>query len=611
MAVRISVEYLGSGDGSVSKSYETPGHVVTWTMRPYEGCKVTACRLTYTCEYSPGKIDSHTYTYSVDSFNAVTKKQSVGVGIDGSSDVVIYVTFTRVYSVGHVNVSTSVGSGEGTTSPVDSRYSVRVDSTHSSTISARPAVGYVFDHWTSSGTNVTVKDPYSSSTTISVPVYDEREYYAHAVAHFVTATYTVAVSASPGDGGTVSGGATDVPHGSSVTVSAVPDEHYTFDRWDGLPSGGGYDPRAETLTVTVVSDLSLTARFIPKEYEITVSGDPPDAVSNTNGSGTYTYGSTVTVSVIPRTGYRIVRWSDDGTADRYRTVLVSGDADYVAVIEPIPVYTLTKTASPPEAGTVDGGPPGQVVSVQDGYSCEFVASPSSGFMFSRWWDGCTTPTHPSVTIHSDIEVIAYFVPIPPKKYTLTVVSSDPARGTVTGSGTYDAGTEVLVTSTAAPRSRLKSWSDGATDNHIVVVDGDKTITATFEDDTVRIGLRHFPAGYNLDGHVTDSTIATKIHGQVKLNGANMAAMISKTYEFIRGDSVRLTITHPYGDGTYYFVRWEDGTTDLEREIVLTEDFTEVHAHFGCSALHYDAVPSSATINRLVCKEDTGELVYCG
>lgn len=611
MAVRISVEYLGSGNGSVSKSYETPGHVVTWTMSPDEGCKVTACHLTYTSEYAPGKIQSITYTYSVDSFDTVTKKQSIGVGIDGSSDVVIYVTFTQVYSVGHVNVSTSVGSGEGTTSPVDARYSVRVDSTHSSTISARPAAGYVFDHWTFSGTNVTVKDPHSSSTKIMVPVYDEREYHAYAVAHFVTATYTVDVSASPDDGGTVSGGATDVPYGSSVTVRAAPDEHYTFDRWNGLPSGGGYDPRAETLTITVVSDLSLTALFIPKKYEITVSGDPPDAVSSTSGSGTYTYGRTATISVIPRSGYRIVRWRDDETADRYRTVLVSGDADYVAVIEPIPVYTLTKTASPPGAGTVNGGPPGQVVSVQDGYSCEFIATPSSGFMFSHWWDGCTTPTHPSVTIHSDLEVIAYFVPIPPEKYTLTVVSSDPARGTVTGSGTYDAGTEVLVTSTAAPRSRLRAWSDGATGDHVVIVNGDKTITAVFEDDTVTIGLRTFPAGPNLYGHVTDHTIETRLHGRVNLNGALMATMISRTYEFIRGDSVRLTITHPYGDGTYYFVRWEDGTTDLEREIVLTEDFTEVHAHFGCSALHYDAVVSSDTINRLVCKEDTGELVYCG
>ena len=67
------------------------------------------------------------------------------------------------------------------------------------------------------------------------------------------------------------------------------------------------------------------------------------------------------------------------------------------------------------------------------------------------------------------------------KYTLGLVASPAGGGTVTGAGEYEAGTEVAVKATANSGYTFKKWSDGDTNaERMVTVDGDKSLTATFE-----------------------------------------------------------------------------------------------------------------------------------
>ena len=68
----------------------------------------------------------------------------------------------------------------------------------------------------------------------------------------------------------------------------------------------------------------------------------------------------------------------------------------------------------------------------------------------------------------------------PITYTLTVLSSDEAMGTVTGSGTYDHGAEATLTATPERGFVFKEWNDENTDNpRVVTVTSDMTYTATF------------------------------------------------------------------------------------------------------------------------------------
>ena len=67
------------------------------------------------------------------------------------------------------------------------------------------------------------------------------------------------------------------------------------------------------------------------------------------------------------------------------------------------------------------------------------------------------------------------------KHTLTLAASPSNGGTVTGAGVYDAGSEVTINAAPASGYIFKKWSDGDTNaERMVTVDGDKSLTATFE-----------------------------------------------------------------------------------------------------------------------------------
>ena len=67
-------------------------------------------------------------------------------------------------------------------------------------------------------------------------------------------------------------------------------------------------------------------------------------------------------------------------------------------------------------------------------------------------------------------------------YTITVQSNNTAWGTVTGGGTYPAGTQVTLTATATSIGEFVEWQDGNTEaQRSIVVTGNATYTATFRE----------------------------------------------------------------------------------------------------------------------------------
>jgi hypothetical protein len=62
-------------------------------------------------------------------------------------------------------------------------------------------------------------------------------------------------------GGSVTPGSTDVANNAAITVTAVPDAYYLFDKWEGSLTS-----LVNPLTLTVTSNMSLTARFRPASF---------------------------------------------------------------------------------------------------------------------------------------------------------------------------------------------------------------------------------------------------------------------------------------------------------------------------------------------------------
>lgn len=68
-----------------------------------------------------------------------------------------------------------------------------------------------------------------------------------------------------------------------------------------------------------------------------------------------------------------------------------------------------------------------------------------------------------------------------KQYTITVNVNDPAMGTVSGGGVYDANATATLTATANSGYQFVKWEDGNTSNpRTITVTKDETYTAVFE-----------------------------------------------------------------------------------------------------------------------------------
>ena len=133
-----------------------------------------------------------------------------------------------------------------------------------------------------------------------------------------------ALTASAGDGGSVSGGGT-FASGTQVSITATPSSGYSFSGWS---NGSTTNP----LTVTVNSNTSITANFqvIINSYTLTVT--PGEGGSVSSEGGEYEEGTEVTITATPNGCYSFTSWSD-GNTNPERTVNINGDQNIAANFE--------------------------------------------------------------------------------------------------------------------------------------------------------------------------------------------------------------------------------------------------------------------------------------
>ena len=110
--------------------------------------------------------------------------------------------------------------------------------------------------------------------------------------------------------------------GTEITLTAIANVGYGFVKWS---DGNTENPR----TIVVTEDLNLTAEFAINQYEVSVTSDENGYVT---GSGTYDYGTEVTIEAIANEAYRFVQWSD-GNTENPRTIVVVEDVELRAEFE--------------------------------------------------------------------------------------------------------------------------------------------------------------------------------------------------------------------------------------------------------------------------------------
>ncbi|MGN0236065.1 MAG: C10 family peptidase [Paludibacteraceae bacterium] len=489
------------------------------------------------------------------------------------------------------------------------------------TLTATPADGWRFVQWSDGDKGTTHRIVITQDTVVTATFEEipEPVYYTLTVNKEGQGTVTVTPQQDQYEAGT------------TVTLTAVPEEGWHFKQWeDGTTNA--------TRTIKMTEDMTVTATFEedtpePTYYTLTVNKEGQGTVTVTPQQDQYEAGTTVTLTAVPEEGWHFKQW-EDGTTNATRTIKMTEDMTVTATFEedtPEPTY-YTLTVNKEGQGTVTVTP--QQDQYEAGTTVTLTAVPEEGWHFKQWEDGTTNATR-TIKMTEDMTVTATFEEDTPEPtyYTLTV--SKEGQGTVTVTpqqDKYEAGTTVTLTAEPKEGWLFKQWEDGTTNaTRVITMTENKVVTATFAeipvyavtDLSVSVTTSSATATWKSEAPlfevvITDSknvvqtsdTIAEKTYLFKGKAGKKYTIAVRpmdsdrKTYldeaaskEFtlerlysvfisagvggsvndeVNGDEyvygTQLTIIATPKEG-YLFKSWSDGDTAATREITVTDDIT--------------------------------------
>ncbi len=454
------------------------------------------------------------------------------------------------------------------------------------TLYATPNSGYRFVCWKKGSSQV------STNSTYSFTVNSDASY----TAYFEQNSFTITASASPSNGGTVSGAGT-YNSGSTCTLTASPNTGYSFVRWK---KGSTQVSTSATYSFSVTESASYTAEFQQNSYTISASANP-SAGGTVSGAGTYTHGNSCTLTATPNTGYSFVRWTKNGTAvstSTSYTFTVTESGTYVAQFSQNS-YTIGVSASPSNGGSVSGAG-----TYNHGANCTLTATPNPGYSFVRWTRSGTQVSTSATYSFSVTASASYVAEFQQSSYTVSASANPTAGGTVNGAGSYTHGSTCNLTATANSGYTFTNWTEGSTvvstsANYSFTVTGNRTLTANFT---------AAPVNYSITA-TADPTAGGTVSG-------------AGTYQ--QGQSCTLTATPATG---YTFTNWtKNGTavsTNASYTFTVTENAAYV-ANFAAAPVSYhwtvnvNQYPNNATVVGVIQIEGTEQTVntlevgaFCG
>ena len=223
-----------------------------------------------------------------------------------------------------------------------------------------------------------------------------------------------------------------------------------------------------------------------------------------------------------------------------RTLTVTQDTAFTAYFA-ANQYTITVVSANPTMGSVSGSG-----TYNYGNSVTISATPNSGYHFVSWNDGDTNATR-SITVAGDSTFTATFAV---NMYTVTAVSEDESKGTVTGGGQYAFGDVAHLVATSNSGYQFLRWSDNNADSvRDMVVVADVSLTAYF---------------------VSDTQVVNRYTVTLNVNDPTMGHLTTTGGQYNEGDS--FTVEAIANNG-YHFVNWSDNVTDNPRTITVTSDLT--------------------------------------
>lgn len=267
---------------------------VVETENGYDCTLVYGDTVTVTCP------SVHGYDFAGYYVNGLCKANTMTASFTALNDS----TVTMVSTLSIYTVSTFI-------MPVDTPNTVTGDGNYAYgtnvTMTATPDSIYQFVNWKDNDGHIL-----SENAIYTFTIEDNTDL----TATFKRRDCTVTLSTNPVEGGTVTGSGT-YEYGATATINAACDAAYNFLYWK---NGDTTISNSQTYEFIVTENVSYTAYFTLKTGDIVIHDDP-DKGGEVSGGGSYEYGDTVTVSVVPNNKWKFIGWYDNG-------VLASEERNY-------------------------------------------------------------------------------------------------------------------------------------------------------------------------------------------------------------------------------------------------------------------------------------------
>ena len=220
--------------------------------------------------------------------------------------------------------------------------------------------------------------------------------------------HTITTHAQPVDGGDIvmTPSSSTALDGTSVTFTAQPKGDYIFTGWSGSVSGTE-NPK----TITVSSDINVTATFTLRQYPLTLSTEGEGTVSERVISTKTDYASGTVGELTAKAADHWVfdHWEGDLSGSNNPAQVAISSAKTVKAVFVKKMYDLTIEIE--GEGSVE-----EVVvetkssSYQEGSVVQLTASPNTYWTFDHWEGDLTGTDNPSlITISSATTVKAVFI----------------------------------------------------------------------------------------------------------------------------------------------------------------------------------------------------------
>ena len=279
--------------------------------------------------------------------------------------------------------------------------------------------------------------------------------------------------------------------GNWTDISDATSASYTINSTTISMSGYQYRCVVKSASgVSVISNAATLTVNAPTTYTISADVDPAGAGS-VSGGGSYTEGTSVTLTATNNPGYRFVGWVEGGTTvstNTNYTFVANSNRSLTAKFEK--VYTVTVNVSGGGTATADK------TTAAAGETVTLTATPDSGYRFTGWTssnggtfaDASSESTTFTMSA-GDVTVTAGFTRISSGPTTYAVTAPDAENGTVRVSPSRASrGTTVTITVTPDEGYELESLTVlDSRDNEITLTDkGDGKYTFTMPSGRVTV-----------------------------------------------------------------------------------------------------------------------------